>query len=305
MKKSKLLASSLAAMLILAGCGTKDSSKSDGDVKVQERPAETVATTTTTTTPTTTTTVTTTQTEEAVTTKVSDSSETDPKKDTFIIPIDEIPVTKSKSETEIRDEETNNWGLVSDNGKGGRGFAYDTEGNGFYGLSLSNFLLNNQYEWTDVEEMAYNDRSKGFTFNGTPYIVFKYKDSKNKDYTAVPNEESTAVYVETAVNEEGEEMVTGFAYSIEHSDKKNPIGFGNQNYKSNDWIGKYTDYFVLGDSKDRVEELIGKGYEHDNYAFYSTEEGEGENMMKTYTIIEYGKDDTVQKVFILARDLIQ
>jgi len=302
MKNSRLLVSALAAMLILAGCGANDSSKDSGDVKVQERPAETVATTTTATE---TTTTTTTQSEEVTTTKAPDSSETDTKKEDFIVPIDEIPVTKSKSESDIRDEETNNWGLVSDNGAGGRGYAYDVEGNGFYGLPLTNLLLNNQFEWTDVEKMSYNDRSKGFTFNGTPYVIFKYKDSKNKDYTAVPNEEATAVYVETKTDENGEEMVTGFAYSIDHADPENPVGFGNRNVKSKGWVKKYTDYFILGDSKDKVESLIGKGYEHDNYAFYSTEEGEGENMMKTYTIIEYSENDTVQKVFILARDLMQ
>lgn len=304
MNKSKLLIVSLAAMLILAGCGANDSSKDGGDVKVQERPAETVATTTTTVPETTTTTVS--QTEQTTVTETPDSSEADEKKEDFIIPVDEIPVTKSSSEDDIRDEETNNWGVVSKDGNGTTGFTYNTESNSFRTLRLSELTRGNVSEWTDAEKMNYTDRSKGFTFYGTPYITFDYKDEKNGDLTPVPQEDKdTAIYIETDFDDNGEEIVTGFAYSIEHANLKKPVGFGNKNVKTTGWTKKYSDFFILGDTKEKVEGLIGKGYEHDNYAFYSTEEGEGEDMMKTYTIIEYSEDDTVQKVIILARDLIK
>lgn len=281
MKNTKILTAALAAMLILAGCGNTSD---------KEKTVESGSSVTTTTTAS--------DTESEITTQIVDeSSEEDTTED---FQIDKIPVTISDSEYSEHNY-TCNLGLVSEGGGGGKGFSYDTEAPGFYDLPLSNLLSGNQFELTDVEKMSYNDPSNGFIFNGTPYITFKYKDEKNGDLTPVPSDKATAVYVETAVNEDGEEIVTGYAYSIEHAYLKHPVKFANIRDKEGD---HQIQSFILGDSKEKVEELIGKGYEYKSFAFYSTEEGEGENMMKTYTIIEYGEDDTVQKVIILARDLM-
>ena len=298
----KLITAALALSMVfaMAGCGDpSDKAKEEKitsasstakEETVESKPSVTTATTVS-------------EAESEITTqKVDESSEEEDTEDTDAgFQIDKIPVTISDSEYSEHNY-TCNLGMVSEGGGGGKGFSYDIEAPGFRDLPLENLLSGNQFEWTDVEKMSFNDPSNGFIFNGTPYINFDYKDEKNGDLTPVPQaDKDTAVYVETAVNEEGVEIVTGYAYDIEHADLKHPVRFANIRDKEGDHKIRS---FILGDSKEKVEELIGKGYEYKNFAFYSTEEGKGENMMKTYTILEYGEDDTVQKVIILAKDLM-
>lgn len=63
--------------------------------------------------------------------------------------------------------------------------------------------------------------------------------------------------------------------------------------------GEYTENFELGDKKEKVEGLLGKGYEQDGYAFYR---GASESKKKVYFIVHYTDDNTVKQVFIIGRE---
>jgi hypothetical protein len=63
--------------------------------------------------------------------------------------------------------------------------------------------------------------------------------------------------------------------------------------------GEYTESFELGDKKEKVESLLGKGYEQDGYAFYR---GASRDKKKVYFIVHYTDDNTVKQVFIIGRE---
>ncbi len=67
-------------------------------------------------------------------------------------------------------------------------------------------------------------------------------------------------------------------------------------------IGEYTESFELGDKKEKVEDLLGKGYEQNGYAFYR---GASRDKKKVYFIVHYTDDNTVKQVFIIGRELYE
>lgn len=184
----------------------------------------------------------------------------------------------------------------------GCGFSYDWEHDevGLFYVSNLRSEAKNRGEFYEGNVLEQNDTSKGFIFSGTAMV---------STFQSEINTEDEPIYIETVTDEDGEEIYTALGFDISRipNGVESEWTFARTGKDANGRNTGYADYFKLGDGKDKVESLIGKGYEYGEYAFYigmSEDFIDDNEDLKVYFIVEYGADDTVQKVFILHRDLI-
>ena len=93
--------------------------------------------------------------------------------------------------------------------------------------------------------------------------------------------------------------VNAVAFDIEYVTDTEDFSFG---YERID-VTHFKDEFHLGDSKETVEKILGKGYEQNGYSFYKGTSGITNTQV--YFIVHYKSDNeivTVDKVFIIGRD---
>lgn len=284
MKKTRTLIAALAAMLMLSACGSTDASSSSEQASAASA-ADTNASST-----------------EAA--PAGDKTPTDdeaPADDEPAEPeskeFDESAIPVVISDSDGGTHRTLNLGMISRDHIQLWGFGYNHEERRPYYpyFDGSGGFRRDMVERTELR--LERNEPDGFIFNGAAYAGVDY-DVYKETKEIVANDDEAVIFVEFVDGASDEETaeVSAFAFDLDYAGQEE-ISFGLQEYSGM----HFNKYFILGDSRETVESVIGPGYEFGGYVYYSTEEGVN-NPMKTYTILEYNSENNLQRVFVLGRD---
>ena len=154
---------------------------------------------------------------------------------------------------------------------------------------------------SDKEVFRKVKKEAGFDFEGT--TVRKVDGNAIEGFTN--NETGDILYLEYA---EVAKTVTRMGGDYPNHvitaiciDKDNVKDLNDYHFGRSDKVDEEDKVYHLGDKRETVEKIMGKGYDYGNYSFYQNTitNGEPEHY---YQIVEYG-DDTVQRVYFLHKEL--
>ena len=274
--KSKIV--SIIAILAIALTGCSSSSSQTEDIKTSEKQGERT-TTVTTTTPTPTSKIT----EE--TSSVAQAAEK--------IPDEKIPDITDKRE---------NIAYVR---------ALNADGCTMVNVSLKDIGDQTGLKLADKEDrkLTLTGLDNPFYFNGIAICPCDEKQTEENDSVVTHRTAAEGSYFYAELGEKFEVKnnfgsytdypVNAVAFDMEYVKDSEDFSFG---YERID-MTHFKDVFHLGDSKETVEKILGKGYEQNGYSFYKGTSSITNTQV--YFIVHYKSDNeiaTVDKVFIIGRD---
>ena len=270
--KSKIV--SIIAILAIALTGCSSSSSQTEDIKTSEKQGERT-TTVTTTTPTPTSKIT----EE--TSSVAQAAEK--------IPDEKIPDISDK-----REDISLVWGKGTN--------SYRTVDVDYHTMSqqLGLSLADNEERRLTLKSLDVPFYFDGIAIGKTDKVQ---KEENDSIVTYTTAKEGAIAFVELGEPVEIKNNFSGYtdypvnsiAFDIDYTTKDENFTFLREYIDR----GEYTESFELGDKKEKVEDLLGKGYEQNGYVFYK---GASRDKKKVYFIVHYADDNTVKQVFIIGRD---
>ena len=270
--KSKIV--SIMAILAIALTGCSSSSSQTENIKTSEKQGERT-TTVTTTTPTPT---------SKITEKTSSAAQVAEK-----IPDEKIPDISDK-----REDISLVWGKGTN--------SYRTVDVDYHTMSqqLGLSLADNEERRLTLKSLDVPFYFDGIAIGKTDKVQ---KEENDSIVTYTTAKEGAIAFVELGEPVEIKNNFSGYtdypvnsiAFDIDNTTKDENFTFLREYIDR----GEYTESFELGDKKEKVEDLLGKGYEQNGYAFYK---GANRDKKKVYFIVHYADDSTVKQVFIIGRD---
>ena len=270
--KSKIV--SIIAILAIALTGCSSSSSQTEDIKTTEKQGERT-TTVTTTTPTPT---------SKITEKTSSVAQVTEK-----IPDEKIPDISDK-----REDISIVWGKGTN--------SYRTVDVDYHTMSqqLGLSLADNEERRLTLKSLDIPFYFDGIAIGKTDRVQ---KEENDSIVTYTTAKEGAIAFVELGKPVEVKNNFLGYtdypvnsiAFDIDYTTKDENFTFLREYIDR----GEYTESFELGDKKEKVEDLLGKGYEQNGYAFYR---GASRDKKKVYFIVHYADDNTIKQVFIIGRD---